>query len=165
MLEQFEGLEVVATTSKRGSTRSSKDARLLEPTAIASKLLPLSYPSFNEEETRYLTAKLKKTKAPKDVLPPAPVKTRCALTGWPAKFRDPKTGLPYSGLMEYKMVHRLLAGGCQWSAMLGCWVGPAYGSMGRPAKGVPDAFGLSLANQPAPPVEDAADKVKIESMS
>lgn len=146
MLEQFEHLETTTTTSKRGQAKSSKDSSTLDPTPVASTLLPLSYPTFTDEESRYLTAKFRKTKLlSKDAIPPAPNKVLCALTSWPAKFRDPKTALPYAGLMEYKMIQRLLAGGCQWSAMLGAWTGPAYGGMGRPARGVPEGFGLPIA--------------------
>jgi vacuolar protein sorting-associated protein 72 len=74
-------------------------------------------------------------------LPPPPPKQRCAVTSWTAKFRDPKTGLAYADMHQYKVIQRVLAGGCAWSAMLGCWVGPnTVGMMGRPARGVPEGF-------------------------
>ncbi|USW52035.1 Putative Vps72/YL1 family protein [Septoria linicola] len=152
MLEAFESLEVT-TTSKRATSKVSKE-NPLEPTAVASTLLPLSYPTFTHEQARYLTHKKRSTA--KDPLPPPPVKERCALTPFPAKFRDPKTGLAYTGLMEYKMIQRLLAGGCQWSSVLGSWVGPAYGDMGRPARGVPEGFGLPVLGK-GEEKEDAED--------
>lgn len=139
MLEAFENLDA-PTTSKRSSAKAQKE-NLLEPTPVASILLPGSYPHFAPEEARYLTHKKRATA--KEHLPPPPTKAKCALTPFPAKFRDPKTGLSYAGLMEYKMVQRLLAGGCQWSSMLGCWVGPTYGDLGRAARGVPDDFEIS----------------------
>lgn len=140
MLEQFAKLDA-PEKSRRGSTKALKYAPL-DPTPIASILLPLSYPTFTPEQTRYLTAKLKRSV--KEPFPSAPKKQRCALTPWEAKYRDPMTGLAYTGLMEYKMIQRLLAGGCQWSAVLGCWVGPTYGDMGRPARGVPEGFGVPV---------------------
>ncbi|KAK4503186.1 hypothetical protein PRZ48_006614 [Zasmidium cellare] len=143
MLEQFESLENTSST-KRGASKASKD--LTDPTPLASTLLPASYPSFTPEETRYLTTKMRK-RANEYSLPVAPTKAKCALTCWPAKFRDPKTGLPYHDLQTFKMVQRLLMGGCQWSAILGAWVGPHYGATGRAAKGVPEGFGEPVAEK------------------
>ncbi|EME84712.1 uncharacterized protein MYCFIDRAFT_59867 [Pseudocercospora fijiensis CIRAD86] len=64
----------------------------------------------------------------------------CAFTPFPAKFRDPKTGLPYADMLQFKNIQRILNDGCQWSSLLGCWAGPRYGSIGRSAVGVPDGF-------------------------
>jgi len=143
ILEQFEGLEKSAT-SKR-STKSINAS--LEPTATASILLPDSHPTFTPEESKYLLAKQRRPRVNADsLMPPAPPKPLCAITTWDAKYRDPKTGLCYADVHIYKMIQRLLAGGCRWSGLLGCWVGPAYGKMGRPARGVPEGF----ARSPAP---------------
>ncbi|KAK4623894.1 hypothetical protein CLAFUW4_06176 [Fulvia fulva] len=137
ILEQFEHLEL-STVGRRSTSKASKDATT-DPTPVASTLLPESYPTLTPDETRYLVNKKWKKE-----FPPAPEKTKCALTAWPAKFRDPKTGLPYADLQQYKMIQRLLMGGCQWSSFLGAWVGPSYGDTGRPAKGVPDGFGVPI---------------------
>ncbi|TKA29784.1 hypothetical protein B0A50_03148 [Salinomyces thailandicus] len=130
MLEEFEGLE---TAAKRPKTAS-----ILEPTAPASTLLPDSYPTFNADETRYLTKGYLK----KSGIPPGPTKPNCAILSHKgAKFRDPKTGLPYFDMHMYKIIQRVIAGGSQWSSLLGAWVGPrSDGVMGRPAKGVPEGF-------------------------
>lgn len=136
MLEAFEKLETSAT-SRRSTSKTSKDATL-EPTPVASTLLPFSYPSFTPDEARYLTHRKRSTA--KDPLPPPPIKARCSLTPFPAKFRDPMTGIYYAGLAEYRIIKRLLTGGCQWSSLLGAWVGPTYGTTGRPATGVPEGF-------------------------
>ena len=157
MLEQFDKLEWPSTSSRRTSSKASKDSTL-EPSILASTLLPSSYPRLTSEESRYLTAKMRK-RGSEHLLPPPPVKMRCALTCWPAKYKDPKTGLPYAELQTYKMIQRLLAGGCSWSGFLGAWVGPTYGMIGRPAKGVPEGFA-------APPTTEAdgiSSNIKVET--
>jgi vacuolar protein sorting-associated protein 72 len=112
----------------------------LDPTPVTNILLPLSHPNFNTEEQRYLTSRPRK-RMNEYPLPPPPPKQRCAVTSWTAKFRDPKTGLAYADMHQYKVIQRVLAGGCAWSGMLGCWVGPnTVGMMGRPARGVPEGF-------------------------
>lgn len=138
ILEKFEDLD--SNASKR-----NKPASAVEPTATALALFgPDTYPSFNAEESRYLTAKYKKRNNEHYIAtPPAP--TRCPITSWTAKFRDPKTGLPYADLHTYKIIQRILAGGCQWSGLVGAWVGPRYGTMGRPAQGVPEGFASSAS--------------------
>lgn len=74
--------------------------------------------------------------------PPRPSRpTTCALTGLPARYIDPATGLSYSGAYAYKGIQRLLGGTCQWSNLLGAWVGPSCSEKaGRPAMGVPECF-------------------------
>ena len=155
ILEQFEHLEG-STTIRRSTSKTSKDTTT-DPTPVASTLLPESYPSFTPDETRYLVNKKWKKE-----FPPPPEKTKCALTAWPAKFRDPKTGLAYADLQQYKMIQRLLMGGCQWSSFLGAWVGPSYGDTGRPAKGVPDGFGVPV--EEAVVGQDSAGDTKMEDV-
>ncbi len=65
---------------------------------------------------------------------PAPV--FCAITSQPARFRDPKTGLPYANKEAYKEIQRLYDGGSQWSNLLDCYVGSAT----IVARGVPERF-------------------------
>ncbi|MCJ1434965.1 hypothetical protein MMC27_004335 [Xylographa pallens] len=60
----------------------------------------------------------------------------CAITGHPARFRDPKTGLPYANSYAYKEIQKLCNGGSRWSSLLGCYVGPVTSA----ARGVPDQF-------------------------
>ncbi|MCJ1478135.1 hypothetical protein MMC13_006811 [Lambiella insularis] len=60
----------------------------------------------------------------------------CAITGQPAKFRDPKTGLPYASSYAYKEIQKLCNGGSRWSSLLGCYVGPIASA----ARGAPDPF-------------------------
>ncbi|MCJ1286323.1 hypothetical protein MMC26_005668 [Xylographa opegraphella] len=60
----------------------------------------------------------------------------CAITGHPARFRDPKTGLPYANSYAYKEIQKLCSGGSRWSSLLGCYVGPVASA----ARGVPDQF-------------------------
>ncbi|MCJ1390138.1 hypothetical protein MMC18_002996 [Xylographa bjoerkii] len=60
----------------------------------------------------------------------------CVITGHPARFRDPKTGLPYANSYAYKEIQKLCSGGPRWSSLLGCYVGPVASA----ARGVPDQF-------------------------
>lgn len=158
VLENYESLDAT-TTSKRATAKAAKDI-VPGPTPLAATLAPIAYPSFTPEESRYLTAKMRKRGA-EQLLPPPPAKTKCSLTCWPAKFRDPKTGLPYADLQTYKLIQRVLAGGCAWSGLVGAWVGPTYGEMGRPARGVPEGFGVSPPAKTASPTTT----VKIEASS
>ena len=61
---------------------------------------------------------------------------QCAITGQLAKFRDPKTSLPYANSYAYKEIQRLGNGGSRWSDLLDCYVG----SSTTAARGVPERF-------------------------
>lgn len=61
----------------------------------------------------------------------------CAITNYPAKYKDPKTGLYYSNLYAYKQLQKLQKGEIWWSDLVGSFVGSV--SL-IPAKGVPDKF-------------------------
>ncbi|ESZ89740.1 hypothetical protein SBOR_9874 [Sclerotinia borealis F-4128] len=93
--------------------------------------------------------------------PKAPTKTKtssskshslCAITHYPAKFRDPKTGLPYVNSYAYKEIQKLRKGEYRWSKLIGAYVGnsavAARGVPGRFLKGgerdVPVTPGLGL---------------------
>ncbi|EMR80872.1 hypothetical protein ACHAO1_008090 [Botrytis cinerea] len=65
-----------------------------------------------------------------------PPRTLCAITHYPAKFRDPKTGLPYVNSYAYKEIQKLLRGEYRWSKLLGAYVGNATVA----ARGVPEKF-------------------------
>lgn len=153
VLSSFPSLEAPQTTKRTPKSKAS-DTSALDPTPLTSTLLPDSYPSFTAEETRYLITRPRRRAVPhpefgirRDAppkfevpLPPPPVKQKCAVTSWPAKFRDPKTGLAYADMYQYKNIQKVLAGGCTWSGLLGCWVGLS-GALGqRPASGVPEGF-------------------------
>lgn len=57
--------------------------------------------------------------------------TLCAITSQPARYRDPKSGLPYAGMGAYRGIQNLVTGGARWSNLLGAWVGgPEVGSLG-----------------------------------
>lgn len=65
-----------------------------------------------------------------------PNQETCAITGFSARFRDPKTGLAYSDSFAYREIQRLRNGGSRWSNLLGCYVGSTTAA----ARGVPDRF-------------------------
>jgi vacuolar protein sorting-associated protein 72 len=145
ILSSFPSLDTPQTTAtgkpRKSLLATSTNTNPLESTPISRTLIPNSHPPFTAEQARYLSRVLKRNKL--DALPDPPSKPKCAVTGWPAKYTDPKTGLPYADLQVYKIIQRMVAGGSAWSAVLGAWVGPqtAVGlRLGRPARGVPEGF-------------------------
>ncbi|KAH8910251.1 YL1-domain-containing protein [Coniochaeta sp. PMI_546] len=60
----------------------------------------------------------------------------CVVTNHPARYRDPKTGLPYYNSYAFKEIQRLHRGDYKWSRLLGAWVGS--GTLA--ARGVPARF-------------------------
>ncbi|KFA65425.1 hypothetical protein S40285_00480 [Stachybotrys chlorohalonatus IBT 40285] len=73
----------------------------------------------------------KMNKLPKPA--PAPL---CVITNHPAKYRDPKTGLPYYNAYAYRQIQRLSQGQYKWSSVLGAWAGTGAAA----ARGVPERF-------------------------
>lgn len=133
MLENFPSL---STATVKKTPKSKQLDHILDNGPVKSILLPESHATFSAEEQKYLLTRPRKNA----VLPPAPPKPRCAVTSWPAKFRDPKTGLCYADVHQYKVIQRIIAGGCCWSGLLGAWVGPTMGATGRCARGCPEGF-------------------------
>ncbi|KAM0260653.1 hypothetical protein ACHAPA_010144 [Fusarium lateritium] len=64
---------------------------------------------------------------------PAPL---CVITNHPARYRDPRTGLPYYNAYAYREIQRLTRGEYRWSHIIGAWVG----SGAFAARGVPERF-------------------------
>jgi hypothetical protein len=62
--------------------------------------------------------------------------TLCAITSFPAKFRDPSTDLPYCSAFAYKEIQRLKRGEYKWSKLVGAYVGLQRDA----ARGVPVRF-------------------------
>lgn len=77
---------------------------------------------------------------------PAPA-PRCVITGQPARYKDPRTGLPYHNSFAYKEIQKLQKGEYKFSSLLGTWMGS--GSMA--AAGVPARFLDPSAPGPPPP--------------
>ena len=89
----------------------------------------------------------------------------CVITNHPARYRDPKTGLPYYNAYAYREIQRVCRGDYKWSALLGAWVGRGDYA----ARGVPEWFlDPSKASKPAEPAlvpedgDGADEKVKVE---
>lgn len=61
----------------------------------------------------------------------------CAITGYPAKYKDSKTGLYYHNLKAYKEIQKLQRGEVWWSDLVGLFVGS---SKAIAARGVPERF-------------------------
>ncbi|KAK3106788.1 hypothetical protein LTR53_018069, partial [Teratosphaeriaceae sp. CCFEE 6253] len=140
ILDRFPALDVPAPT-KRPPAKPTPTTGL-HPTEIAALLLPsTTFPAFTPDELRYLLAKHgAKKRAGAENFPPAPERARCAiLSTQVAKYRDPGTGVGYGDLQCYRILRRVVVGGCQWSGVVGAWVGPSA-TMGRPARGVPEGF-------------------------
>ncbi|KAM0428250.1 hypothetical protein ACHAPT_007151 [Fusarium lateritium] len=64
---------------------------------------------------------------------PAPL---CVITNHPARYRDPRTGLPYYNAYAYREIQRLTRNEYHWSRILGAWVGSGTYA----ARGVPERF-------------------------
>ncbi|KAH7396004.1 YL1 nuclear protein-domain-containing protein [Cadophora sp. MPI-SDFR-AT-0126] len=60
----------------------------------------------------------------------------CVITGHPARYRDPHTGLPYYNSYAYKEIQKLKKSEYKWSRLVGAYVGTATYS----ARGVPERF-------------------------
>lgn len=108
--------------------------------ALSNLLLPDIHPQdLTPEQRRYVAARQRRGAT--NMLPIPPARAMCAVSGKKARFRDPKTRLPYADLAASKAIQRVLANGCQWSALLGVWAGiVGEGSLGRVARGVPEGF-------------------------
>ncbi|KAJ3463934.1 hypothetical protein MRS44_008720 [Fusarium solani] len=64
---------------------------------------------------------------------PAPL---CVITNHPARYRDPRTGLPYYNAYAYREIQRLIRNEYRWSCALNAWVGSGTYA----ARGVPERF-------------------------
>ncbi|KAM4062208.1 YL1 nuclear protein [Hirsutella rhossiliensis] len=109
--------------SARGSTTTARNAiifRSFDQNAIRDKTV----------QTQILFGR-KMTRLSK----PTPA-AHCVITDHPARYRDPKTGLPYYNAFAYREIQRLHRGDYRWSRLLGAWVGS--GTLA--ARGVPDRF-------------------------
>ncbi|KAI1483928.1 YL1-domain-containing protein [Daldinia eschscholtzii] len=71
---------------------------------------------------------------------PAP---RCVITNHPARYKDPKTGLPYYNAYAFREIQKLWRGEYRWSRLAGAWMGSgSYAATGVPARFLdPDAPG------------------------
>ncbi|CZT12221.1 related to VPS72 Component of the Swr1p complex that incorporates Htz1p into chromatin [Rhynchosporium agropyri] len=76
----------------------------------------------------------------------------CVITGHPARYRDPHTGLPYHNSYAYKEIQKLKRSEYKWSKLVGAYFGPG----GFSARGVPDRFRNANAAAPVLPRVDAA---------
>ncbi|KAK0101270.1 hypothetical protein ONS95_006449 [Cadophora gregata] len=68
----------------------------------------------------------------------------CVITGHPARYRDPNTGLPYYNSYAYKEIQKLKKSEYKWSRLVGAYVGTATYS----ARGVPERFRNPNAPRP-----------------
>ncbi|KAI1131576.1 YL1 nuclear protein-domain-containing protein [Nemania abortiva] len=74
---------------------------------------------------------------------------RCVITNHPARYRDPKTGLPYYNAYAFKQIRKLYSGEYKWSNLIGAWIGTGTSA----AIGVPARF--RDPNAPGLPKEQA----------
>lgn len=100
--------------------------------------------------------------------PPPPI---CTITGLPAKYKDPKTGLWYSSAYAFKEIRRLEKGEYRWSGLVGGYVGGVDRPQGvgpqaktdGAALGVPARF--SDPKAPAPPKQALPVKQEVKPIS
>ncbi|KAJ8124809.1 hypothetical protein O1611_g8831 [Lasiodiplodia mahajangana] len=82
---------------------------------------------------------------------------RCVITNHPARYRDPKTGLPYYNAYAFKQIRKLYSGEYKWSSLIGAWIGAGTSAaIGVPARFMdPNAPGLPKETPlPDPPPND-----------
>ncbi|KAK3942436.1 YL1 nuclear protein-domain-containing protein [Diplogelasinospora grovesii] len=60
----------------------------------------------------------------------------CIITNHPARYRDPKTGLPYYNSYAYREIQRVCRGDYKFSRLVGAWSGSGTNA----ARGVPERF-------------------------
>ncbi|KAI0603402.1 YL1 nuclear protein-domain-containing protein [Biscogniauxia sp. FL1348] len=90
---------------------------------------------------------------------------RCVITNHPARYRDPKTGLPYYNAYAYREIQKLQQGNYKWSRLVGAWTGSgSYAASGVPARFLdPDAPGPAKPAEPEEsPKQDAPEPGKVE---
>ncbi|KAI1661731.1 YL1-domain-containing protein [Daldinia decipiens] len=91
---------------------------------------------------------------------PAP---RCVITNHPARYKDPKTGLPYYNAYAFREIQKLWRGEYKWSRLAGAWMGSgSYAATGVPARFLnPDAPGPEKKMEtPEGPKGDAPETFK-----
>lgn len=69
-----------------------------------------------------------------------PVDT-CPITGLRAKYRDPRTGVPYANVRAFQTLTKVLAHDYTWSESLGCYVSSREDEELQELRGRPAASG------------------------
>ncbi|QPG95718.1 hypothetical protein C2857_001799 [Epichloe festucae Fl1] len=147
--------ETLAPTSKDVSPRDSEApaAPPEVPRDMNATRNGIIYQNFNEIALRdksIQTQILFGRKMTRLAKPTAP--SICVITNNPARYRDPKTGLPFYNMYAYRELQRLYHGDYKWSRLLGAWVGSGR----QAAKGVPERFVNPSAGRPKPVAAAAA---------
>ncbi|KAI1405796.1 YL1-domain-containing protein [Hypoxylon fuscum] len=95
---------------------------------------------------------------------PTPV-PRCVITNHPARYKDPKTGLPYHNAYAYREIQKLWHGEYKWSRLVGAWTGSgSYAATGVPARFLdPDAPGPPKKTDVQGTDKEAASVAPLES--
>lgn len=92
--------------------------------------------------------------------PPIDKKHRlCVVTGKPAHFIDPGSGMPYASLEAYKIIELVRKGGIYWNPTFGgVYTMPTHNT--RHAQGVPEGFGRPDPSKSNDNEDDNNDKSK-----
>ena len=106
---------------------------LIETTSTRNLLILQNFEALTAD-AKAAFAVLQNTK--KSAKPTKQAGELCAITGLPAKYRDPNTGVAYANKAAFKKLKEIRSHGYRWSSMLGCYVG----KVGHVARGVPDGF-------------------------
>ena len=95
--------------------------------------------------------------------PARPVRT-CPITGQPAKYRDPRTNVPFANVGAYDVLTKVIDRGYVWCSALGCYVGMnetrQRGGTSREAQAGAEtvADGVSMAAGVADPVAEEEEE-------
>jgi vacuolar protein sorting-associated protein 72 len=100
---------------------------------------------------------------------PPPKKSICAVTGQPARYCDPATGLYYIDAVALKGMRWVVNSKGRWSELTGTFAHPMDKmAKGRPARGVPDLFlmdreGLAKRKEEWNRVREEQERVRAEA--
>ncbi|KAF2277009.1 YL1-domain-containing protein [Westerdykella ornata] len=153
ILSSFPSLDDLPPSST-AATAISSTARVRTASALRdrdrSALIQISRSLFGwslQDATAFVNAmlsapRLSKAKAEKAAAA-ADNAERCVITNKPAKYRDPRTALPYRDRKAFQVLRGVVSGDFVWCGGLGCFVGGrGRGGQGvmTPARGVPARF-------------------------
>ncbi|RYP62630.1 hypothetical protein DL769_007236 [Monosporascus sp. CRB-8-3] len=93
------------------------------------------FPPFLREDAGGRYEEYEEASSDQEFTEPGPA-PRCVITNHPARYRDPKTGLPYYNGYAYKEIQKLWRGDYKWSRLVGAWLGNGT----QAASGVPARF-------------------------
>ncbi|KAJ3087692.1 hypothetical protein HK102_010490 [Quaeritorhiza haematococci] len=117
---RLEGLEIAEPTSTSAENHHATENQCAESPPTTT---PPSAPKGRQERTLISFTSFEQSPfaqwAGKPKYPEHPI---CPITGLPAQYKDPKTGIPYANLEAFKTLRAVLNHRYVWSALLGTYL-------------------------------------------